>query len=236
MSVCPRLPDREELVSALVRAPRGLDGRTLCAAGLVASAEADCILDVGCKSGWLLRQMAQQRHRPRLLVGVDLDLDRDALRSHDDFELARADARHLPFDDNSFDLVAALDIIEHVPAGDEANIVAGVARVLRPGGHFVLSTPSDWRIGTWTDPQRWLLGHRHYPLEVVVGWFGAAQLDVVLTETRGGWADVLGLPLIYATNRLRMPVPFGRRLSRWATSEYSRPGKYTHFVVGVAAP
>lgn len=170
------MPESDELSAALRVAPAGLDGRTLCAAGLVASADAERVLDIGCKSGWLLRHLAQQPRRPGVIVGIDLELNDEAARGRSGFELTRADARRLPFDDASFDR-----------------------------------------------------------LEDVVAWFDEVRLDVVLTETRGGWADVVGLPLLYAATRLRMPVPSARRLARWATAEYSRPGRYTHFVVGAAA-
>ncbi len=45
----------------------------------------------------------------------------------------------LPFDDNEFDLVCALDIIEHV--ADDRSAVAELARVSRPGASILLSTP-----------------------------------------------------------------------------------------------
>jgi SAM-dependent methyltransferase len=45
----------------------------------------------------------------------------------------------LPFDDASFDAVASIGVLEHVreTGGDEAKSLAEIARVLRPGGHFV---------------------------------------------------------------------------------------------------
>jgi ubiquinone/menaquinone biosynthesis C-methylase UbiE len=45
----------------------------------------------------------------------------------------------LPFADASFDRVAVVDMLEHVP--DERAFVAELARVLRPGGTLVVNTP-----------------------------------------------------------------------------------------------
>jgi SAM-dependent methyltransferase len=45
----------------------------------------------------------------------------------------------MPFADASFDLVCALDIIEHVE--DDARALAELARVTRSGGTLLLSTP-----------------------------------------------------------------------------------------------
>ena len=54
--------------------------------------------------------------------------------------LARhADVTALPFASASLDAVASLDVLEHVP--DYALALREFARVLRPGGHLVLSVP-----------------------------------------------------------------------------------------------
>ncbi len=45
----------------------------------------------------------------------------------------------LPFPDASFDAVAVVDMLEHVP--DEGAFVAELARVTRPGGCLVVNTP-----------------------------------------------------------------------------------------------
>jgi len=61
----------------------------------------------------------------------------------------------LPFDDAVFDLVCALDIVEHVDDDDAA--LSELTRVLTPGGTFLLSVPLH--------PSRWtpfddFVGHR----------------------------------------------------------------------------
>jgi SAM-dependent methyltransferase len=45
----------------------------------------------------------------------------------------------LPFPDAAFDVVAVVDMLEHVP--DEAAFVAELARVTKPGGRLVVNTP-----------------------------------------------------------------------------------------------
>ncbi len=55
----------------------------------------------------------------------------------DDVHLVRGD--RLPFPDASFDRVAVVDMLEHVP--DEAAFAAELARVTRPGGLLVVNTP-----------------------------------------------------------------------------------------------
>jgi ubiquinone/menaquinone biosynthesis C-methylase UbiE len=55
-----------------------------------------------------------------------------------------ADAVHLPFEDRSFDVVYAGEIIEHV--GDPAAALREWGRVLKPGGIFILTTPNRNRL------------------------------------------------------------------------------------------
>jgi SAM-dependent methyltransferase len=70
----------------------------------------------------------------------------------------------LPFPDAAFDLVCALDIVEHV--GDDERALAELARVAAPGGVLLLSAPLH--------PSRWtafddLVGHycRYEPDELL---------------------------------------------------------------------
>ncbi len=55
----------------------------------------------------------------------------------EDVHLVRGDG--LPFPDASFDRVAVVDMLEHVP--DEGALVRELARVVRPGGRLVVNTP-----------------------------------------------------------------------------------------------
>jgi 2-polyprenyl-3-methyl-5-hydroxy-6-metoxy-1,4-benzoquinol methylase len=48
----------------------------------------------------------------------------------------------LPFGDETFDLVVANHVIEHV--GDQSAFVAEIARVLRPGGYCYVATPNKY--------------------------------------------------------------------------------------------
>lgn len=101
--------------------------------------------------------------RPRLpLSGTCfVEISRAALSrlvEHDGI-VAQASAEALPFHDAAFDLVMAMDIIEHVE-NDEA-VLRELARVLRPGGALVLSStlhPESWT--SFDD----VVGHfRRYP-------------------------------------------------------------------------
>lgn len=56
-------------------------------------------------------------------------------------DVVRADAMRLPFADACLDLVTAFDVLEHLD--QDARCVQEVARVLKPGGTFLIAVPAD---------------------------------------------------------------------------------------------
>jgi SAM-dependent methyltransferase len=84
-------------------------------------------------------------------------------------DLARATRPHvvanldagLPFRAGSFRQVGAYDVVEHV--ADLVRLVEEVHRVLRPGGHFSITTPHFSSANAYTDPtHRRALGLRSF--------------------------------------------------------------------------
>jgi ubiquinone/menaquinone biosynthesis C-methylase UbiE len=104
----------------------------------------DRALDLGCGAGDFTAVLAEAGYSP---VGADVAsaaLDRARARYPDlDFRLISVDAP-VPFDDNSFDLVWASEVIEHV--ADTARWLSEVRRVLAPGGRLLLTTPAHGRL------------------------------------------------------------------------------------------
>lgn len=99
------------------------------------------VLDLGCRSG-----AVTQHYLPGNDV-VGLDADSAALRRAAERGVVPVHANveePLPFDDASFDVVVAGEMLEHVRAPEE--VVAEVRRVLRPGGTFAGSVPNAFRL------------------------------------------------------------------------------------------
>jgi SAM-dependent methyltransferase len=95
------------------------------------------ILEIGTGEGEVAGRVAE-RYPGALLAALDLP----------DHELSAnvwGDAGHLPFPDAAFDLVLAVEVLEHLP--DPARAIDELARVAAPGATAVLSVPSEplWR-------------------------------------------------------------------------------------------
>lgn len=97
-------------------------------------------LDLGCGDGLLTRILLEQTG-PREVVGVDPDpaeaSQARGLGVYTAVHVAGGD--HLPEEDASIDWVLSNSVLEHIEAIEP--VIAEVARVLRPGGQFVLTVP-----------------------------------------------------------------------------------------------
>ena len=97
------------------------------------------ILDVGCGAGFLANHLASLGHE---VTGLDASDDALAVAARHDLShtvrYQKGDALKLPFEDASFDVVCAMDFLEHLETPDRA--IAEAARVLRPSGLFVFHT------------------------------------------------------------------------------------------------
>jgi len=94
-------------------------------------------LEVGCGTGYLSRLL--QRDRGWRLVPLDYSREGLAYARAQGVELAvQADMRALPFPVGAFELVLAIDVLAHLPPGDERQAAQELARVLQPGGVLVV--------------------------------------------------------------------------------------------------
>lgn len=98
----------------------------------------DAALDLGCGMGGLLQALAPRFSR---VVGVDAYLTSllVARSRAPGSVLLEADTNHVPLASRQFDLVSALDVLEHV---EPAPFLAEAHRLLRPGGRLLVTVPA----------------------------------------------------------------------------------------------
>jgi SAM-dependent methyltransferase len=109
------------------------------------------VADLGAAGGEASAWLAEEGMRP-----IACDVVPDALRTADRRGVPAVGldvGSHLPFQDGTLAGILAGEIIEHVY--DPALLLAECARVLRPGGVLVLTTPN---LATAQDRLRFLLG------------------------------------------------------------------------------
>jgi ubiquinone/menaquinone biosynthesis C-methylase UbiE len=160
------------------------------------------VLDVGCGTGALLRQMNARLPNVLELIGVDPAVEMVRLareRAEGVEQFIQANAEQLPFADGHFDLVVSTSSFDHWV--DQQRGVDEVARVLHPDGLFVLADLCA----------AWLSGSHEA---------GRARTPKAMTEVlrRAGFEvdrmetiyRAVGLPLVRAfTAKLTAPGPGG---------------------------
>jgi SAM-dependent methyltransferase len=100
-------------------------------------------LDVGCGHQILPPWRAEAERRLVAACGrvAGVDYDQPSLEKHATIAFrVRGSISRLPFADESFDMVTANMVVEHLD--DPATQFREVARVLRPGGVFIFHTPN----------------------------------------------------------------------------------------------
>jgi SAM-dependent methyltransferase len=97
------------------------------------------VLEAGAGEGYGADLLARTARR---VVALDYDADavRHAATAYPRIAVTRGNLASLPLADASVDVVANLQVIEHL--WDQPGFVAECARVLRPGGTLVLTTPN----------------------------------------------------------------------------------------------
>jgi 2-polyprenyl-3-methyl-5-hydroxy-6-metoxy-1,4-benzoquinol methylase len=150
------------------------------------------ILDVGCGDGAFLNLM---RGRGWSVEGVDVDAKAVArAKAKYGLELRCSNLRAAGFPHDTFDAITLSHVIEHVP--DPPGLLAEMARVLKPGGRLVATTPNIRSRGHKTFQRDWrgLEPPRHlniFSLNALRECARRAGLEVVETTSTAANADII---------------------------------------------
>ncbi len=97
------------------------------------------VLDIACGEGY--GSSALLKAGALSLIGVDVSPETcEHARRKYGVDARVGDAQDIPLPDDSVDLVVSFETIEHIP--EPARFIDECARVLAPGGIFVVSTPN----------------------------------------------------------------------------------------------
>lgn len=131
------------------------------------------VLDGGCGSGYGAAEL------PNAAAVIGVDISGDAVQharrtfGRPNVHFLQAACEALPFAGGSFDLLLAFEVIEHLTRWRE--MLAEAARVLRPGGVLLVSTPNK----AWYTESRAAAGPNPYHVhEFEYADFAAALKDV----------------------------------------------------------
>ena len=104
------------------------------------------VLEIGCADGHVLESFknALSMNPASGFYGLDIsEISLQRAKAKGFGKVVMASAEDLPFAKNSFDLVIASQVLEHIPGLERA--IDQAFSVLRPGGRFMITVPlADW--------------------------------------------------------------------------------------------
>ena len=93
------------------------------------------ILDIGCGTGALFPAL----ERYGSVSGIDISAEAVAYaRRRGGVTVRQGEAPRLPYDGNTFDVVACSDLLYHAQVADDGAVLAEIYRVLKPGGALII--------------------------------------------------------------------------------------------------
>lgn len=151
------------------------------------------LLDCGAGTGRFALEM--QSHC-RVLVLDDHEEALRLLRSRFQPEqILSLSGDAVPLPDRSLDYVTALDVLEHVP--DDAAVVRGFHRLLKPGGLAVITVPAGMAL--WSDWDEALHHYRRYGRAQLRALFPVQQWEVVQVN----YTNVVVYPAVWLVRKWR---------------------------------
>jgi ubiquinone/menaquinone biosynthesis C-methylase UbiE len=153
------------------------------------------VLDVGCGPGITTHLMAQ---RFNAVTGLDVSsgLLEYARGHYSNCEFVHYDGSHMPFAQDAFDMVVAINVFHHIPPDHRDAIVKEMCRVVRAGG--IVS----------------IIEHNPYnPVTLRVVRSCAFDKDAILLKSRETECRLESVGLTGIQTRFILFVPFAGRLA-----------------------
>lgn len=182
--------------------------------GLFDSIDRPKVIDVGCGTGYVLKNLRQWG---ALTAGVEVSPDplRLARERDEDSVYVCAPSDRLPFGGEQFDLAISLDVYEHLE--HERPVVEETLRLLRPGGRHLVFVPAHRWLWSRTDKVQG--HHRRYSRKMLREMLEGSGFEV----ERTGFIMPLFVPPVLLIRRLNELLLSERKGSRASIGEFTMP-------------
>jgi len=156
-------------------------------------------LEAGCGTGYLSHLLQHERGLPV----IPMDFSAEGLhyaRGMGVDHLVQSDIRRLPFRSEVFDLVLSIDVLAHMPGGEEYAAAREFSRVLAPGGLLVVRASAlDILRSRHSD---YVLERQRFTRKRLLGLMASAGIQPL----RCTYANSILLPIAFAKFRLWEPL------------------------------
>lgn len=187
------------------------------------------VLDIGCGVG---QTLAYHRNRGCEAVGIEADANVQPIAARYGLDIHQGIFDGTQFESGSFDYVTLDQVAEHVP--DPHALMQGVARVLKPGGKVIVTTPNPNSLGARLYGRHWLNWHVPYHLQ----FYTRESLEIV---ARGAGLSVIHCETMTASNwqyyQWRHVLLFPRRGEKsafWSSGITGTPSLIPRLVIALA--
>ncbi|MFH0876441.1 MAG: class I SAM-dependent methyltransferase [archaeon] len=191
------------------------------------------MLDIGCGYGWF--ELAANENKCKKIYGIEpsekgLITARKHIQNKNIIFMA-ADAFFLPFEKNTFDTIVCWEVLEHLPKNSEMRLFNEMHRVLKPSGHFYLSTPNSALLSKFSDPAWLMMGHRHYSRGNIIAIAKKSHFQVEKIIIKGAFWEILSILNLYVSKWIFRRKPFFEKfLQKKQDKEYLNDGFNTIFM------
>ena len=166
------------------------------------------ILDVACGTGRFFRVYKGE------IYGIDVSADmlKEAAKKKKAKILKQADASKIPFKNNFFDIAITSQFIKHTP--EYKQVIAEMARVVRPGGAIIIDFPNHYSITNFFTKLRVFFGKlRHYNFFSLKDIRGIAKENALEIEQIE--PTVVVSPLFFPKSMLHSVMALNKSLTKW---------------------
>jgi 2-polyprenyl-3-methyl-5-hydroxy-6-metoxy-1,4-benzoquinol methylase len=177
--------------------------------------EESAILDIGCGSGLMLSALSE------LGQASGMDASDEAIQfSHEIFQGLISKGQlpsDVPFSKNQFDLITALDVIEHVEADEQSLEV--IQSLLSDNGIAIITVPAYMFLWSHFDEMN------HHKRRYTVSELKIKLQNSGLKIKKISYYNTFLFPIIYLVRK------FNNLIGRDGNSDLAMPGKTTNFIL-----